>query len=116
MTAWIAWLLAGVSTVGLVIIWFVSAHRELARAKQSVENAIRQVRLHIDGQAEVRGGPYEAAAAISLSVSRSIYHETVKNYEAARYKLVNRLPALLLGYRAIQKTDGQLYTENEKNR
>lgn len=106
MTVWIAWLIAGISTVGLMIIWFITAHRELARAKQSVENAIRQVRLHIDGCAQVCNGPYEAAASNSLSVSRSIYREAVKNYEAARYKPLNRLPALLLGYRAIPKTDG----------
>lgn len=106
MITWIAWLLAGVSTAGLVIIWFVSTHRELARAKQSVENAIRQVRLHVDGCAQVCHEPYEAAAANSLSVSRLIYREAVKNYEATRYKPVNRLPALLLGYRAIPKADG----------
>ena len=47
-----------------------------------------------------------AAAANSLSVSRSIYRVAVKNYEAVRYKPVNRLPAFLLGYRTIPKTDG----------
>ena len=106
MTAWFVWLLVGVGSAGLLIIWFITVHRELARAKQSVANAIRQVRLHIDGRAQVSGGPYEAAAANSLSISRSIYHESVKNYEAALYKPVNRIPALLLGYSAIQKTDG----------
>lgn len=103
MPDWIAWLLARIGTAGSVIIWFVSACRKLAQAKQSVENAIRQVRLHIDGCAQVCHGPYEAAAANSLSVSRSIYREAVMNYEAARYKPVNRLPALLLGYHAIPK-------------
>lgn len=106
MVTLIAWLLAGASTAGLVIIWFVSAYRELVRAKQSVENAVQQVKLHIDGYAQVCHGPYEAAAENSLSVSRLIYREAVKNYEAARYKPVNRLPALLLGYRAISKADG----------
>ena len=106
MPEWIAWFITGISTAGLVTVWFVSAYRELARAKQSVVNAIRQVRLHMDGQELVRGGPYEAAAVNSLSVSRLIYCEAVKNYETARYKPVNRLPALLLGYSAIPKTDG----------
>ena len=105
MTIWIPWLLAGVSTAGLMVIWFVSARRELARAKMSVENAIRQVKLHEDGCAQVCHGPYEAAAANSLSTSRLIYRETVKNYETVRNKLVNRLPALLFGYRTISKGD-----------
>ena len=105
MTVWIAWLLAGVSTAGLVTVWFVSAYRELARAKQNVKNAIRQVRLHVDGCAEVCYGPYAAAAANSLSISRAIYHEAVKNYHTIRRKPVNWLPALLLGYRTIKKTD-----------
>lgn len=106
MPDWIAWFIAGISTTGLVTVWFVSAHRDLARAKQSVENAVRQIRLHIDGQAQVRGGPYEAAAVNSLCISRSIYCEAVKNYETVRHKPVNRLPALFLGYCAIPKTDG----------
>ncbi len=106
MTVWIAWFLAGASTAGLLVIWFISAYRKLARAKQSVENAIRQVRLHADGFAQVCHGPYKAAAANSLSVSRLIYREAVKNYEAVRDKPVNRLPALVLGYRAIPKADG----------
>ena len=106
MTAWIAWLLAGVSMGGLLVIWLVSACRKLTRAKQSVENAIRQVRLHIDGFAQVCNGPYEAAAANSLSVSRLIYREAVKNYEAEIDKPFNRLPALVLGFRAISETDG----------
>ena len=105
MPDWIAWLIAGISTAGLVIIWFVSAYRNLARAKQSVENAIRQLRLHIDGQSQVRGGPYEAAAANSLSISRSIYREAVKKYHAVRCKPVNRLPALFFGYHAVKKAD-----------
>jgi hypothetical protein len=105
ITFWIAWILAGVSMAGLVIIWFVSAYRELKQARQSVENAIQQIRLHIDGHAKVRGGPYEAAAANSLSVSRSIYREAVKNYEAVRHKPVNRFPALLLGYSDIPEKD-----------
>ncbi len=107
MSDWVIWLIAGISTTGLVIVWFVSAYRKLARAKQSVENAIRQVRLHVDGFAQVCHGPYEAAAANSLSVSRLIYREAVKNYEAVRDKPVNRLPALVLGYCAIPKADGQ---------
>lgn len=105
MSNWIPWVIAGISTAGLVIVWFVSAYRELARAKQSVENAIRQVKLHIDGCAQVCHGPYEAAAENSLSVSRSIYHEAIKSYEAIRHKPVNRLPALLLGYCAVPKAD-----------
>lgn len=102
MPDWIAWGIAGISTAGLVTVWFVMAHRELARARQSVENAARQVRLHIDGRAQVRDGPYEAAAANSLNVSRSIYRESIKNYQSARRKLMNWLPALLLGYRNIK--------------
>lgn len=106
MTVWVFWLLAGVSWASLLIIWFVLASRKLMWAKRSVESAIRQVRLHVDGCAQVRQGPYEAAAANSLSVSRLIYREAVKNYEAVRCKPVNRLPAFLLGYGALPKTDG----------
>ena len=107
MPVWIAWVIAGISTAGLVALWFVTAHRELLQAKRSVENSIRQISLHKDGYAEIYEGPYKGAATHSLNVSRTIYCEAVKNYEAVRYKPVNRLPAFLLGYRAIQHVDAK---------
>ncbi len=105
MPDWIPWLIAGIYIAGLVIVWFAIARRELTQAMRNMENALRQVQLHIDGRAQVCGGPYEAAAIHSLNVSRLIYRETVKNYETVRNKLVNRLPALLFGYRTISKGD-----------
>lgn len=106
MQYWIAWLIAGISTAGLVSLWFAIARRELSQAKRSVEHAIRQVKLHVDGCAQACNGPYKAAALHSLNISRSIYREAVINHEAVRHKLVNRLPALLLGYGGIPEKDG----------
>jgi len=105
MQNWLAWLVAGISTAGLVALWFALARRELSQAKRSVEHAIRQVKLHVDGCAQACNGPYKAAALHSLNISRSIYREAVINYQTARHKLVNRLPALLLGYGDIPEKD-----------
>lgn len=105
MQYWIIWLIAGVVTAGLVAFWFAAARNKLLHAKRSVEHAIRQVKLHMDGYAQACNGPYKAAALHSLNISRSIYSEAVANYEAVRHKPVNRLPVLLLGYGDIPEKD-----------
>ena len=105
MQYWIIWLIAGASAAGLVTVWFAASRSKLMHAKRSVDHAIRQVKLHMDGYAQACNGPYKAAALHSLNISRSIYREAVINYETARHKLVNRLPALLLGYGDIPEKD-----------
>ena len=107
MQNWIAWLIAGISTAGLVAFWFAAARNELLQARRSVEHAIRQVKLHMDGCAQACHGPHKAAAAHSLNISRSIYREAVKSYEKVCRKPVNRLPALLLGFGPI--TEDSVY-------
>lgn len=106
MQYWIIWLIAGVSTAGLVTIWFAAARSKLLHAKRSVDHAIRQVKLHMDGYAQACNGPYKAAALHSLNISRSIYRDAITNYEAVRHKPVIRLPALLLGYGDMPEKDG----------
>ncbi len=98
--------MSGICAAGLVIVWFALARRELAQAKSSVEAAVRQIQIHMDGLAQVRGGPYETAADAAQSLSWSIYRKAVSHYEICRYKPLNRLPALLFGYRSFQKADG----------
>lgn len=103
MLWWFSWLIAGLSTTGLIALWFGSAVKELEQSKESVDNAIRQIQLHLESSSQVWESSYKAAALHSLRVSGDIYQEAVKNYEAVRCKPLNRLPAFLLGYRAIPK-------------
>lgn len=102
MPVWIAWLIAGISTAGFVAIWFSTAHRELLRGRQSVENAVRQIQLHVDACPQVRGGPYDETAMSALDTSRMIYRETVKGYNRIVRRPMNRIPALILGYPLIR--------------
>lgn len=98
---WLAYFIAGISTAGFVTIWFVTSGKEMARARRSVEGAMQQLQLQEDTYPQVRDGPHEKAAANSRETARMIYRETAKNYERTRRKPMNRLPALLLGYRPI---------------
>jgi hypothetical protein len=68
-----------------------TACRELVHAKQCVNYAVEQLRLHrnLDPRAQ------------SLVTARVIYLEVVKNYNVVREKPMNRFPALLLGYRFL---------------
>lgn len=102
---WLAYLIAGISTAGFVAIWFVNAGKELSRAKQSMEVALRQLRLHQDAYPQVRDGPYARAADNARMTAHMIYLETVRGYEATRQRPMNRLPALLLGYFQMKEVE-----------
>lgn len=98
----IGWITAVISTTAFVTLWFITANRELAQARQSVESAVRQVQLHKETYPQVRDGPYERAAANCLETSRMIYRETVKDYESIRQKPMNWIPAMILCYRQVE--------------
>lgn len=66
---WIPWLLAGIYTGKVAAIWFAAARRDLERAKQRVDLAIRQVRLLMEGCSQGSDGSHKRAGAQSLSPS-----------------------------------------------
>lgn len=90
--------IAGLSTAAFIAIWFTTAYRELAHAKQCVENAAQQLQLHKGNFPQMQGGPNEPAAAQSMDAAHIIHQAVVKNYIAVRHKPMNRIPAMLMGF------------------
>lgn len=99
MSSIIAYCVAGICAAGFVTIWFSTAYKELSAARNSLTDLEEQLRLHERLSDQVRDGPDARSAASMLETSRMLCREAAKGYNYKLSKPMNRLPALLMGFR-----------------
>ncbi|NLG53022.1 MAG: hypothetical protein GX541_03505, partial [Clostridiales bacterium] len=58
----IAYGIAGISTLSLIVLWFVSTYKVLYRKRDAVYKALEEMRLHQNGYREKRGSAEESTA------------------------------------------------------
>ncbi len=85
-------------------IWFRTAHKELSAKRNGLADLEGQLRLHTLLSSRAREGPDAQPAAKMLETSRMLCREAAKSYNRVLRKPVNRLPALLMGFRAADET------------
>ncbi len=103
----IACIVAGICVAGFVTIWFTTAYTELSTKRNSLIDLDEQLRLHEGLCAEARDGQYMRSANGMLETSRMLCREATKTYNRILYKPMNRIPALLMGFRAVDEEDEQ---------
>jgi len=108
-----AYLISGICVAGLVTIWFVAVYKELSSKRNALADLKEQTRLHEGLFLQVRDSPNAKAAAEMLKTSRMLYCEAAKVYNLMLRKPINRLPALLMGFRA---TDDMLALGHKSHR
>jgi Tfp pilus assembly protein PilV len=99
----IACFIAGICVAGFITLWFKTAHQELSAKHSSLTDLESQLHLHEQLAAQVRAGPDAQAAANMLETSRMLCREAAKGYNRVLRKPMNRIPALLMGYRAADE-------------
>ncbi len=99
----IACLIAGICAAGFVTIWFTTAYRELWVKRTSLADLREQMCLHERLFSQVRDGPDTQSAARMLATSRMLCREAAKTYNAVLHRPMNRIPALLLGFRDAEE-------------
>ena len=99
----VACVIAGACTVGFVAIWFKSVYDELAEKRKCLEGLFEQLRLHEGLYAEAMDGPDSGLSAGMLETSRMLCREASKSYNHILRKPMNRVPALLMGFRAVNE-------------
>lgn len=109
MLNFIAYFIAGVCVAGFVTIWFRSAYKELSAKHSGLDDLEDQLRLHMQLSSQVSDGPDARSAANMLETSRMLYREAARGYNRILRKPMNRLPALLMGFRAADDTVAGLY-------
>lgn len=104
MPTYIACFIAGICITGFVTNWFTTAYKELSVKRNSLTDLGDQLRLHKRLSSKAGNGPDALSAAKMLETSRMLCREAAKSYNRVLRKPVNRLPALLMGFRAADET------------
>ena len=99
----IACFIAGICVAGFVTIWFTTAYKELSAKRNSLAALEEQLRLHEGLHIQSRDGPDVQASAGMLETSLMLCREAAKSYNRILHKPMNRVPALLIGFRAADE-------------
>lgn len=99
----IACIIAGICAAGFVTIWFVTAYAELSAKRKSLADLDEQLRLHEELYAQLRDRADAHPSAGMLETSRMLCREVSKSYNRILRKPMNRIPALLMGFRAVDE-------------
>ena len=95
MPGWFGWLLAVVSTVGFVFLWFWEVRRVLRNYRSMVQCAAVSCRKRLAQSQQ------DAALLEVLRRSESIYRQAAEHYNTALCKPWAYLPGWLLGFRKV---------------
>ncbi|NLM74396.1 MAG: hypothetical protein GX184_10265 [Clostridiaceae bacterium] len=97
----IACLIAGICLAGFVTIWFSTVYKELSLTRNSLYDLEVQLRLHEKMYIQAKDGPNGKAAASMFETSRMLCFEAAKSYNRILNKPMNRIPAMIMGFRAV---------------
>lgn len=97
----IAYAIAGLSTVSLLLLWFISTYKVLLCRRNAVCKAQEELRLHEDGYREKFGGAEEHTAKHMMETSTLIYAQITAAYNKSLRKPIHRLPGFVMGFKSI---------------
>ena len=103
MPTFIACFIAGICAAGFVTIWFKTAYTELSVKQNCLADLEEQLRLHEGLYEQSMDGPDARSSAGMLETSRMLCREASKSYNRILRKPMNCVPALLMGFRAIEE-------------
>lgn len=104
MPTFIACFIAGICLAGIVTIWFWSAYKELASKRFGLADLENQLHLHEQLACGAGEGPEARTAEGMVKTSLMLCREAAKSYNLILRKPMNRIPALLMGFRPAEKS------------
>lgn len=107
MPTFIACFVAVICVAGFVTIWFTTAYNELSAKRNCLVDLDEQLRMHEGLYAKARDGQYVGSANGMLETSRMLCREATKSYNRILHKPMNRVPAMLMGFRTVDEVNQQ---------
>ncbi len=89
--------------MGFVTIWFTTVYTELSAKRNRLAELDELLHMHEELYTKARDGPDMQSANKMVEISRMLWHEASKNYNCILNKPMNRMPALLMGFRAVDE-------------
>ena len=115
MSSLIACFIAGICAAGFVTIWFTTVYAELSVKRNCLADIDEQLRLHEKLYAQTWDGPDARSSAYMLETSRLLLREALKSYNCILRKPMNRVPALIMGFRTMDEENMQDFELNYEN-
>lgn len=108
MPGWFGWLLAVVSTVGFVFLWFWEVRRVLRNYRSMVQCAAGQL---VSYRKRLAQSQQDAALLEVLRRSESIYRQAAGNYNETLHRPWIYIPGRLMGfhYEEAAKVPGRVH-------
>ena len=108
MPGWFGWLLAGISTVGFVSLWFWEVRRVLRNYRSMVQCAAGQL---VSCRKRLAQSQQDAALLEVLRRSESIYRQAAGNYNETLHRPWIYIPGRLMGfhYEEAAKVPGRVH-------
>lgn len=95
----LACFVAGICIIGFITIWFTTAYQELHAKQLILYDVKKQMQMHQNLFSQSRDGPNEQAATSMLKTSQILYEEAKNSYNIIIKKTINRIPALIMGFK-----------------
>ena len=98
----IACVVAFISTISFLMLWFLTVYRELRSKKDTVNSAENQLAACRKNHMLSSDSTDEQTTKPILSRSIDIYNQSVTLYNQALDRPWNRIPGFLMGFRQIK--------------
>jgi len=95
----IAYLIAALSIIALIVMWFVNVYKALYLKRDAVYKAQEEFKLHQKGYRKKRGSPEEPTAKHMLDTSAQIYEQIAAIYSKTFKHPFYRVPGVLMGFK-----------------
>ena len=95
---WPIYLIAIISTVGCIILWFRDVRRVMREQESTVESAHRELAVWRDKAQKAQGDPESVAICERCE---DVYQQAVAIYNRTMQKPFHYLPARLMGFHRI---------------
>jgi len=99
----IPYLLAGVSTIAFIALWFWVAYQELVAKQKMVQSATDQLLACRKTYLQSKDEAGEAESETILARSQDIYIQSITLYNQALKKPRNFIPGYIMGFRQADK-------------
>jgi len=98
----IAFVLALISTISFLALWFMTVYHELRSKTDTVKSAENQLAACRKNHMLLSDSSDEQSAKSILSRSMDIYNQSVMLYNQTLNRPWNRIPGYLMGFRQIK--------------
>ena len=107
ISIFIACIIAVICAIGFITIWFTTVYTEVSAKQKCLADLNEQLRFHEELYSKAVNSPDALSAEGIMKTSRILCNEASKGYNRILQKPMNRIPALMMGFRTVEMENKQ---------